>query len=169
MRAVVNLTRCLERVARIVRVDVKRVKEELFCIAVYLALLVVSLRALCLIVSGVRSITPGHTDLGVETFLDTDKPRGKRGEPGQSSRTAHARPTSSPRSAGVLEGRGRFVGCTCDDTMARARLSFPFPANGRGRIECRGGAVTARAPQVSMFPSVSGVCPCSCLCLPVSM
>jgi hypothetical protein len=60
MRAVVNLTRCL---VRIVRVDVKRAKEELFCIAVDLALLV-SLRAPCLIVSGVRSITTGHTDLG---------------------------------------------------------------------------------------------------------
>ena len=40
---------------------------------------------------------------------------------------------------GLVERRGRFVGCTCDDMMARAPLSFPFPANGRGRIECRGG------------------------------
>lgn len=50
---------------------------------------------------------------------------------------------------------GRFVGCTCDDMMARARLSFPFPANGAAAVGSNVvAAVTARAPQVSMFPSV---------------
>jgi hypothetical protein len=96
----------------------------------------VCLRVSCLIVPGVCLSMPGYTDSG---YLPAQtNQRGKKGRPGHASRTAHARPTGSLRSAGVLERRGRFVGCTCDDTMARA-LSFPYPANGRGRIECRGG------------------------------
>jgi hypothetical protein len=43
--------------------------------------------------------------------------------------------------------------------MARARLSFPFPANGRGRIECRGGGDCTSSASVDV-----PVCDC---CVPI--
>jgi hypothetical protein len=88
--------------------------------------------------------------------------RGKRGRPDDASRTAHARPTSSPRSAGVRERRGRFVGCTCDDTMARARLSFPFPANGLAAAV--GSNVVAVGDCTSSASVDVPVCDCCHLC-----
>lgn len=148
---------------RIAGVDVKRVKEELFCPSVYLALLVF-LRGSCLIVCGVCWSTPGHSDdLGhVQTQINA---RGKREQPGHSSRTAHARPTSSPRSA-VCEnegGGGLWVVLVMTRWLV---LAFPFPSLRTAAVGSNVvAAVTARAPQVSMFPSATAVCLCSCLCL----
>jgi hypothetical protein len=167
-RAVVNLTRCEEKVVRIIGVIIRCVREELIRLLAYCTWSISKcLVRSCLAVPGVCWSMPGYTDSG--NLPRQTNQRGKRGRSDHASRIAHARPTRSLRSAGLRVRRGRFVGCTCDDMMARAPLSFPFPANGRGRIECRGGgdctsSASVDVPVLYLLLSVSISCPCLCLC-----
>jgi hypothetical protein len=94
-----------------------------------------------------KGFTPGICLSGVPT-RDFSQPKQTNEEKKDSQTMPHA--------------RGRFVGCTCDDTMARARLSFPFPANGLAAAV--GSNVVAVGDCTSSASVDVPVCDCCHLC-----